>query len=149
MPGFLITKQINAPVQTVFDVLADHEGYGAFLAGPAKVELERPGTTERNGVGAVRKILGAGPAVREEIYRYDEPTHFSYGIISGAPVKDHRGDVVLEERDGGTHMTYRVTFDAALPLRPVMLGVMRLVVGTLASGVAKTSEARAAATTTA
>ncbi len=149
MPGFLITKQINAPVQTVFDVLADHEGYGAFSPGPVRVELERPGTTEPNGVGAIRKILGAGPAVREEIYRYDEPTHFSYGIISGAPVKDHRGDVVLEERAGGTFMTYRITFGAALPLRPVMLGVMRLVVGGLVSGIVKTAEARAGSKTAA
>jgi hypothetical protein len=46
-------------------------------------------------------------------------------------------------------MTYRITFDAALPLRPVMLGVMRLVVGSLAAGVAKTAEAKAQATTTA
>ncbi|MCW2958995.1 MAG: hypothetical protein JWP18_1798 [Solirubrobacterales bacterium] len=149
MPGFLITKQINAPVQTVFDVLTQHDGYGAFSPGPVRVELERPGTPDANGVGAIRKILGAGPAIREEVYRYDEPTHFSYGIISGAPVKDHRGDVVLEERAGGTFMTYRITFDAALPLRPVMLGVMRLVVGSLAAGVAKTAEAKAQAKTTA
>lgn len=149
MPGFLITKQINAPIDTVFDVLTDHEGYGAFTPGPVRVELERPGSPERDGVGAVRKIRGAGPAVREEIYRYESPTHFSYGIISGAPVKDHRGDVVLEERAGGTFMTYRVTFDAALPLRPVMLGVMRGVVGALVGGIIKTAESRARATATA
>lgn len=146
MPGFLITKQINAPIQTVFDTLTDHVGYTAFTPGPVKVTLEREGTTERNGVGAIRKIAGAGPAVREEVYRYDSPTHFSYGIISGPPVKDHRGDVVLEERAGGTFMTYRVTFDAAPPLRPIMLGVMRLVVGQLASGVVKTAEAKTLAT---
>jgi uncharacterized protein YndB with AHSA1/START domain len=149
MPGFLITKQINAPVQTVFDVLTQHDGYGDFAPGPVRVVLERPGTTEPNGVGAVRKILGAGPAVREEVFRYDEPTHFSYGIISGAPVKDHRGDVVLEDRAGGTFMTYRITFDAPLPLRPVLLGVLRLVVGALVSGIIKTAEARAQQRTTA
>ncbi|WP_354700728.1 hypothetical protein DSM112329_01014 [Paraconexibacter sp. AEG42_29] len=145
MPGFLITKQINAPIQTVFDVLTDHEGATAFTPGPVKFTLEKEGTSDRNGVGAVRKISGAGPALREEIYRYDPATHFSYGIISGAPVKNHRGDVVLEERAGGTYMTYRVTFDAALPLRYPLLGVMRGVVGQLASGVKKTAEAKAAA----
>jgi uncharacterized protein YndB with AHSA1/START domain len=148
MPGFLITKHINAPIQTVFDVLTEHEGYGAFSPGPVRVELERPGTPDINGVGAIRKILGAGPAIREEIYRYEAPTHFAYGIISGAPVKNHRGDVVLEERAGGTFMTYRITFDAALPLRPIMLGVMRGVVGALVSGVIKTAEAKAKTTTT-
>ncbi len=144
MPGFLITKQINAPIQTVFDVLTDHEGYSAFLPGPAKAELETPGTPDRNGVGAVRKIVVAGPPVREEVYRYDAPTHFSYGIVSGAPVSDHHGDVVLEERAGGTFMTYRVTFDAALPLRTVLQGVMRVAVGQLAAGIVKTAESRAA-----
>ncbi|MCW3038322.1 MAG: lactoylglutathione lyase-like lyase [Solirubrobacterales bacterium] len=144
MPGFLITKQINAPVETVFDVLTDHEGTTSFMPGPVTFTLEKPGTTEPNGVGAVRRISGAGPAIREEVLRYEPSTHFSYGIISGAPVKDHRGDVVLEAKDGGTAMTYRVTFDAILPLRPVMLGVMRGVVGTLVSGIVKTSEARAA-----
>jgi uncharacterized protein YndB with AHSA1/START domain len=144
MPGFLIAKQINAPIQTVFEVLTDHEGATAFLPGPARFTLEKEGTTDRNGVGAVRRISGAGPAIREEIYRYDPNTHFSYGIISGPPVKDHRGDVVLEEKNGGTLMTYRVTFDAALPLRYPLLGVMRGVVGTLVKGIVKTSEAKAA-----
>jgi len=146
MPGFLITKQINAPIETVFDVLTDHVGYAAFLPGPAKVSMEKPGDTDPNGVGAVRKITGAGPPLREEILRYDAPTHFSYGIISGAPVKNHRGDVVLQEKAGGTLMTYRIVFDAVLPLRPVLLGVMRGVVGALVSGVVKTSEARATKT---
>lgn len=142
MPGFLITKQINAPIATVFDVLTDHEGATHFTPGPVTFTLEKEGTPDRNGVGAVRKISGAGPAVREEIYRYESPTHFSYGIISGPPVKNHRGDVVLEEKDGGTHMTYRVTFDAPLPLRYPLLGVMRGVVGTLVKGITKTAEAR-------
>ena len=142
MPGFLITKQINAPIATVFEVLTDHEGATHFTPGPVKFTVEKEGTTTRNGVGCVRKISGAGPAIREEIYRYEEPTHFSYGIISGPPVKNHRGDVVLEEKDGGTHMTYRVTFDANPVLRLPLLGVMRGVVGQLASGVKKTAEAR-------
>ncbi len=146
MPGFLVTKQINAPIQTVFDVLTDHEGYGAFLPGPGRAELEKPGTTDRNGVGAIRRIIVVGPPIREEIYRYDTPTHFSYGIISGAPVKEHRGDVVLEEKAGGTLMTYRVTFSAPLPLRPILQGIMRLAVGgQLVNGVARTAEARAKA----
>lgn len=144
MPGFLITKQINAPIETVFDVLTDHEGTTDFMPGPVKFTLEKQGAPGKNGVGAVRKITGAGPAVREEVVAYEEPTKFSYSIISGAPVRDHRGDVVLESKDGGTAMTYRITFDAPLPLKPIMLGVMRGVVGQLVSGIVKTSEARAA-----
>jgi uncharacterized protein YndB with AHSA1/START domain len=144
MPGFLITKQINAPVETVFDVLTDHEGTTHFLPGPVTFTLEKEGAPGKNGVGAVRKISGAGPAIREEIYAYEAPTRFSYGIISGAPVKDHRGDVVLEAKDGGTFMTYRVTFETPLLLKPIMLGVMRGVVSTLVKGIIKTSEARAA-----
>lgn len=144
MPGFLITKQINAPVETVFDVLTDHAGTTEFMPGPVTFTLEREGAPEKNGVGAVRKISGAGPAIREEVVAYDAPTRFSYSIISGAPVKDHRGDVVLEAKGGGTFMTYRITFDTPLLLKPIMLGVMRGVVGQLVSGIVKTSEARAA-----
>jgi uncharacterized protein YndB with AHSA1/START domain len=149
MPGFLITKQIAAPIETVFDVLTDHEGATALTPGPVKFTLEREGSPERNGLGAVRKISGAGPALREEVVAYEAPTHFSYSIISGAPVKNHRGDVVLEERSGGTFMTYRIAFDAAAPLAPVLKAVMRGVVGQLVKGITKTAEARAAAKTTA
>lgn len=149
MPGFVITKQIAAPLDTVFEVLTDHEGATAFTPGPVKFTLEKPGSPERNGLGAVRKITGAGPALREEVKRYEPSTGFSYSIISGAPVKNHRGDVDLEERAGGTFMTYRINFDAAAPLAPILKGVMKVVVGQLVAGIIKTSEARAAGKTTA
>ena len=50
------------------------------------------------------------------VVRYDEPTHYSYVLLSGLPVKDYRGDVTLEPVDGGTRITWRSTFQPKVPL---------------------------------
>ncbi len=56
MANFTISSEIAAPVETVFDVLTDHRGY-AKITPLRSSTLEREGSPDPNGVGAVRVHL--------------------------------------------------------------------------------------------
>ncbi|MEX2194202.1 MAG: SRPBCC family protein [Thermoleophilaceae bacterium] len=136
---------IAAPPETVWEVLTDHRGY-ADITPVRRVDLEREGQPAPNGVGAVRVLRLAGPPIREEVIEFDAPRRFSYRLLSGAPVRDHVGAVTLEPVPQGTRMSYRVDTTPTLPLAgAAVVGVFRLAVGRLVSGVVRESERRAAA----
>src|SRR5690606_40825054 len=76
----LVSKTIHAPIEKVFEILADHEGYVSF-PGVRKAELIQEGTSPRNGVGAVRR-LGLGPiSIDEEITEFQAPSLLGYRIV--------------------------------------------------------------------
>jgi uncharacterized protein YndB with AHSA1/START domain len=142
--SFTLTREIGAPVETVFAVLTDHAGY-AKLTPLRKSELERQGESDPNGVGAIRRLTVAGPPMREEVIAYEAPSRFSYKVLSGLPVRDHVGTVELTEEDGRTKMVYAVKTQPTLPVVgfAVVAGIRQAVKG-LVDGVAKESERRAA-----
>ena len=145
MASFTFTREIDAPVETVFDVLTDHAGY-AKLTPLRKSELERQGDADPNGLGAIR-VLSAlpGPPMREEIIGYEPPKRFSYKILSGLPVRDHVGTVELRPNDGGTEITYAVKTTPTIPLAgPVFMAILKKAIRDLIAGVSKESERRAA-----
>ncbi len=146
MAGFTLVRDITAPPETVFDVLSDHRGY-ADISPLRRVELEREGTPAPNGVGAIRKLIAAGPPIREEVTVYESPSRFAYKMLSGAPVKDHVGTVTLTPKNGGTHMRYQIETTPTIPVvgGVTVVPVMRVMINRLMVGVAKESERRAAA----
>jgi len=145
MASFTFTREISAPPEIVFEVLTDHAGYSK-LTPLRKSELERPGGTDPNGVGAIRKLTVAGPPMREEVIAYEAPSRFSYTVISGLPVRDHVGTVELSEEGGRTRMVYAVRTQPTLPVVgfAVVAAVKQAIKG-LIDGVAKESERRTAA----
>ena len=70
-------------------------------------ELEREGTPEADGVGAIRRLGRAGRVSREEVLEFDAPTHLAYTILSGVPVKNYRADVHLTPDGDGTLIAWR------------------------------------------
>jgi len=52
---------------------------------------------------------------REELVGFRPAREFSYRALSGLPIRDHRADVELSERDGGTAITWHEDFVAARP----------------------------------
>ena len=50
-----LDKTLAAPIDDVFELLSDHAGYTRFR-GFSNAELVRAGATERNGVGALRRL---------------------------------------------------------------------------------------------
>jgi uncharacterized protein YndB with AHSA1/START domain len=140
MAGFTLERKISAPPEVVFDVLTNHRGY-AEITPVRKVELEREGDPAPDGVGAIRVIRSIGPPLREEIVSYERPTRFSYTVLSGAPMRDHIGNVDLYPSDGGTRIVYAVHMTPTVPLvGGAVVFAIKQAVSRLLVGVSKESE---------
>ena len=78
---------VAAPIEVVWDTFwSDHVGMMGWGLG-ATVTMDRPGTAEANGVGAVRRIAtpGPGPDIVEEVVTYEPPNVMGYKALSGTP----------------------------------------------------------------
>jgi len=106
----------HEPVQLVWDRYTDHVGWTKW-AGLGTARLTREGVPAPNGVGCVRAFSSAGiTAVQEEVTSFEPPRRMTYRIVKGGgPLKDHRGEVVLEPHAGGTLLTWRVQFRSGIP----------------------------------
>jgi len=145
MASFTLTREIAAPVATVFDVLTDHARY-AEITPMRRSELEREGVPAPNGVGAIRKLTAIGPPLREEVIAYEAPSRFSYTLLSGVPVRDHVGTVELAEEEGRTKMVYAVRTHPTLPVvGGLVVAVTKQAIKRLVDGIVKESERRSAA----
>lgn len=137
------SRTVAAPVETVWEVVADLRGMADFTRF-RKIELEREGDPPPNGVGAIRVMHLVGPPVREEIIAFDPPRRFSYRLLSGIPVKDHVGTIELEPAGPGTRMSYVLETTPAVPVVGfALVAVMRNMVESIASGIAAEAERRA------
>jgi uncharacterized protein YndB with AHSA1/START domain len=146
MASFTLVRDIAAPAQTIFDVLVDHRGYAAITP-VRKSTLEREGKPAPNGVGAIRVLSTVGPPLREEVLTYEEPSRFSYTLLSGLPVRDHVGTVELTPQgEGTTRLTYAVRTIPTVPVvGHVVVGAVKLGVRQLLGGVSAEAERRAGA----
>lgn len=144
MASFTLVREIGAPPEVVFDLLTDHRRY-AEMTPLRRSELEREGEPAPNGVGAVRRLSAVGPPIREEVVAYERPARFSYKVLSGLPVRDHLGTVLLEAGGSGTRMTYAVKTTPTVPLvgSIVVFGIKRGITQ-LIDGVTAEAERRAA-----
>lgn len=137
------SRNVAAPPETVWEVVADLRGMSAYTKF-RKVELEREGDPPPNGVGAIRVLHLVGPPVREEIIAFDPPRRFSYRMLSGAPVKDHVGTIELSPSGSGTRMSYVVETTPTIPLvGGGLVAFLRRVIEDIAAGIASEAERRA------
>ena len=145
MASFTFAAHVAAPIEVTFDVLTDHTGY-ASITPLRSVTIEREGVPPPNGVGAVRVLKAIGPPIREEITSYERPTRFAYRLLSGAPVRDHAGEVELTAEGDGTRMVYNLKTTPTVPVvGRVVTEVARAAVQQLFSGIGKEAERRARA----
>ncbi len=145
MASFTLVREIQAQPEVVFDVLTDHRRY-AEMTPLRRSELEREGDPAPNGVGAIRSLTAVGPPLREEVVAYERPGRFSYKVLSGAPIRDHLGTVVLAAEGSGTRLTYSVRMMPTVPLGGgVVVAVVKRGIEQLLNGVTAEAERRAAA----
>jgi uncharacterized protein YndB with AHSA1/START domain len=145
MASFTIVREVAAPPETIFEVLVDHRAYSRITPLRRSV-LEREGKPSPNGAGAIRVLSALGPPLREEVLTYEEPSRFSYTLLSGLPVRDHVGTVELTPNGGGTTMIYAVRTMPTVPLvGGIVVGAVKLGVKQLIDGVSAEAERRAAA----
>jgi uncharacterized protein YndB with AHSA1/START domain len=114
-----VTSQttVAAPIEVVWDTLSDHVGMMGWAKG-ITVTMDRPGTAEANGVGAVRRIAppGPGPDIVEEVVTYEPPNVMGYKALSGTPFPGYAGEVRLTPSGAGTHINWTLSSTASFPL---------------------------------
>jgi uncharacterized protein YndB with AHSA1/START domain len=111
------TAVVNAPIDSVWALIADHEGMAGWGPG-LKVDLVRNGDGDRNGKGAVRKIRTPLPvlAILEEVVDFDPPYRMAYRAVSGVPLKNYLGEIELTTVAAGTRIDYSISADARIPV---------------------------------
>jgi Polyketide cyclase / dehydrase and lipid transport len=143
--SFTLRASIAAPIEVVFDVIADHRGYANVTALRSST-LEREGEPAPNGVGAVRVLGLVGPPIREQVTAFDRPHLFAYKMLSGAPIRTHTATVELASQGARTELTWRVESIPSVPMPDaVWSAVVRLAINHLLKGVVKEAERQARA----
>jgi uncharacterized protein YndB with AHSA1/START domain len=121
MYEIVIRTEISAPIERVFDALADHERF--FRGRPIeRCVVTKPGTHEKNGLGAVREVDVGGQHYVEEVVRFERPRRFDYIVRSVTrgkrklPVQHALGWLELGETSAGTTVEWRSRFRFRIPL---------------------------------
>ena len=133
------TATVPKPVEHVWSVLADHEGMSSWGPG-LKVTLVEEGVTDRNGLGAVRRIdaPGPAPAILEEVVLFEENNAFGYKARAGVPFKNYGGTVRLTPVGTGTRIDYSLTIDVRVPV--VEKGAAAVVARVLLGGLVRATK---------
>ncbi len=146
MANFTLNATIAAPPELVFEVLTDHRAY-AQLTPLRSSTLECEGEPAPNGVGAIRVLKLVGPPLREEVTEYEPPRRFAYKLLTGIPVRDHRGMIDLAPNSRGTHLTWGVVSMPSIPAPDAAWGAgVKQVIKPLLKGISREAERRARAT---
>jgi len=131
-----------APPEVLWELLANVGRWTEWTM-LSRASLERPGSPDPQGVGAIRR-LGRGPAgSREEVVEFDPPRRFSYVMHSGMmPVREYRAVVTLEPRDGGTAIAWHSRWEDRAPVPGLLMqAILSRLIQRFASGLARRAEA--------
>ncbi|RME20865.1 MAG: SRPBCC family protein [Deltaproteobacteria bacterium] len=109
MSGVERQIEISAPIEKVFDVVADVESYPQFLdsLGMVGIEVLESGDGFKTVKHTVRKM---GTNVSYTLrYELDKPNRIEWSFVEGQMMKDNRGFWKLEKIDDNrTRATYSV-----------------------------------------
>lgn len=119
---------VSAPARQTWDKLIDHPGLGNWSI--FRGTVLRPGRDSSNGPGCIRELVGFGIRITEEIVSWEEGTHYSYKLRTGAPFKFHQGDVFVSEENGITRVRWAIRFHSRIPFTGHLIAlVMKVVFG--------------------
>ena len=133
-----ITQLFNAPVDTIFSLLTDHEVFGQVINTKIKRVVDSQGEN-KNGVGSVRRISAfPAPAFEETVVTFEPDRLMEYVISKGSPIKVHKGRMEFTDEQGQTRLNYTIDFEPKLPFlllgsilknaieKPIREGLVRL-----------------------
>jgi uncharacterized membrane protein len=112
---------VEAPAAEVMAVIADFPAYPQWVAAAKRVEVLETGPDGR--AKQVHFVLDAG-AVKDDYvldYTWDGDRKVSWNLVKGQMQKRQEGSYTLDETDGRTDVTYRITIDLSIP----MLGMIK------------------------
>ena len=112
MTAFIVSRKVDVPVDKVWGVAGNfHKSPGPGI----NVIVEKQGNPRSNGAGAERTITIGSVCVRERLLSVNPPQSFSYTILSGAPLKDHRATTDFIPRGSATEIRVAVEFTPKIP----------------------------------
>jgi uncharacterized protein YndB with AHSA1/START domain len=133
-----IRQLFNAPVNTIFNILTDHEAFGQVINAKIKRVVDSQGKN-KNGVGSVRRISTfPAPAFEETVVAFEPNQLMEYVISKGSPIKNHKGRMEFSDEQGQTRLVYTIVYDPKLPFlflgsilkkaieKPIRAGLQRL-----------------------
>ena len=143
MPEFTVTRQIDAPVETVWEVLHDFGDIQRWSPGVATSELT---SNDPVGEGATRQC-GFAPfgAVQEKIDLHEPNERLTVNIYdtSKLPISDAVADFNIAPNDGGTELTLHYSYklnNMGRLVKGYTDNQMRKGIGAMATGLQQESE---------
>ena len=115
MQHIVIKQLFNAPVDTIFSILTDHEAFGRIISAKMKRVVDAGGEN-KNGLGSVRRItLLPGFSFEESVVTFEPNRLMEYRITKGSPIKNHLGRMEFTQDQGKTCLTYTVDYEPKQP----------------------------------
>jgi Polyketide cyclase / dehydrase and lipid transport len=112
MAVYSFSREIKLPIEKVWSLIGD------FTKAPSpeiKVEVEKEGDMEANGIGTIRKLTIGKLCVREILDSANPPYAFTYRILSGAPMKEYLGKVRFEPKENSTIIYWSADLTPKIP----------------------------------
>lgn len=110
-----ISQLFNAPVDTIFNLLTDHEGFGQVIDAKIKRVVDSQ-DENKNGLGSVRRINAfPAPAFEETVVTFEPNQLMEYVVSKGSPIKNHKGRMEFSDEQGKTRLNYTIAFEPKLP----------------------------------
>ena len=114
MQNVEVVRLFDTAPEDLWAVYTDHAGWSRW-AGFQKSYLEKKGSPDPNGTGAVRVLGSSGVDAVEEVLDFEPPRRMTYRIVRGAlPMKNHLGEVCLEPDGNGTRLVWRCRFESKI-----------------------------------
>lgn len=135
--SYAVEARSTAPVEEVWPLIGEAGRWKewSFLD---RSELLRPGASDAEGVGALRRFTSRGIGSTEEVVAFEPPHHLGYTIVKGFPVRHYRADVRLRPEGSGTLITWSGTFDEKIPgSGRILESVLSRMMGRFATGAAR------------
>lgn len=110
-----ISQSFNAPVDTIFNILTDHQSFGEVINSKIRRVVDSQ-SGNKNGVGSVRRISAFPvPAFEETVLAFEPNRLMEYKVSKGSPVKNHRGRMEFSDEQGQTRLSYTIEYEPRLP----------------------------------
>ncbi|MCG8683743.1 MAG: SRPBCC family protein [Desulfobacterales bacterium] len=110
-----IRQSFNAPIETIFNILSDHESFGNVLATKIRRVKDSP-DENNNGVGSIRRICSFPlPAFEETVVDFVPNSLVEYVVSKGSPIKNHKGRMEFSQDEEKTNLYYSIEFQPRLP----------------------------------
>jgi hypothetical protein len=139
--AFEVRATSQAPAEVVWPLIGEAARWKewSFLT---RSDLDREGEPAPDGVGAIRRFTTLGMGSREEVVAWEPPHHLGYVILTGFPVRNYRGDVVLTTDGDRTTLTWSSSFDTKIPgTGRLMHEVLFFIIRRFAAGVVRAADA--------